>query len=78
MKIEPRQSRTKLVPPPEENQALQIIEESGLREQKEESAITELDNEIECPLCHEFMEFHSSFDKLMYSCENCTFLLKWV
>ena len=72
-----RQSRTKLVPP-EENQALEIIEESGLPEQKEEPGITELDNEIECPLCHEFMELHSSFDKLMYSCDSCSFMLKCV
>ena len=72
-----RQSRTKLVPP-EENQALEIIEESGLPEQKEEPVITELDNEIECPLCHEFMELHSSFDKLMYSCDSCSFMLKCV
>ena len=72
-----RQSRTKLVPP-EENQALEIAEESGLTEQKEEPVITELDNEIECPLCHEFMELHSSFDKLMYSCDSCSFMLKCV
>ena len=73
----PRQSRTKLVPP-EENQALEIIEDFGLTEQKEEPVITELDNEIECPLCHEIMELHSNFDKLMYSCECCSFLLKCV
>jgi hypothetical protein len=72
----PRQSRTKLVPP-EENQALEIIEDFGLTEQKEEP-VTELDNKIECPLCHEIMELHSNFDKLMYSCECCSFLLKCV
>ena len=42
----PRQSRTKLVPP-EENQALEIIEDFGLTEQKEEPVITELDSKIE-------------------------------
>ena len=72
-----RQSRTKLVPP-EENQALEIIEDFGLTEQKEEPVITELDSKIECPLCHEIMELHSNFDKLMYSCECCSFLLKCV
>lgn len=48
-----RQSRTKLVPPktePERNQVLETLEESSLPEQKEEPAIIELDNEIECPL----------------------------
>jgi hypothetical protein len=76
-----RQSRTKLVPPktqPERNQALQTLEESSVPEQKEEPMITELDNEVECPLCHEIMELHSNFDKLMYSCENCSFLLKCI
>jgi hypothetical protein len=75
-----RHSRTKLVPPkPEpENQALEILEESNLSKQKEELAITELDNEIECPRCNDIMELCSSFDKLVYSCESCNFLLRCV
>ena len=51
-----RDGRTKLVPPktePEKNQALKILEESNLPEQKEEPALTELDYEIECPRCNE-------------------------
>ena len=77
----PRQSRTKLIPPkpePEKNQALETVEESSLPDQKEEPAITELDNEIECPRCDDIMELCSSFDKLVYSCESCSFLLKCV
>ena len=76
----PRQSRAKLVPPKTEpeKQALDMLEGVSLPEQENEPAITELDNEIECPRCHEFMELQSSFDKLMYSCENCSFLLKCV
>ena len=77
----PTQSHAKLVPPKmeaEKNQVLETLEESSLAEQKEQPVLTELDNEIECPRCHEFMELHSSFDKLMYSCENCSFLLKCV
>ena len=70
----PRQSRTKLVPP-EENQALEIIEDFGLTEQKEEPVITELDNEIECPSCDDIMELSSSFDAIAYYCENCSFIL---
>jgi hypothetical protein len=75
----PRQSRVKLVPPKTEpeKQALETLEEASLSEQKEEPVLTELDNEIECPRCHEYMELHSSFDKLMYTCE-CSFLLKCV
>ncbi len=62
-----RPSRTKLVPPrpkPEKNQALETIEEANQPAQTQEPALTELDNEIECPRCHEIMELQSSFDKL--------------
>jgi hypothetical protein len=75
-----RPGRAKLVSPkPEpENQALEILEESSLPEQIAEPVITELDNEIECPRCNDIMELCSSFDKLVYSCENCSFFLKCV
>lgn len=75
-----KHSRTKLVPPKAEpeKQALETLEEPSVLEQKEEPVLTELDNEIECPRCHEYMQLHSSFDKLMYSCDNCSFLLKCV
>jgi hypothetical protein len=64
----PRQSRAKLVPPKTEpeKQALEILEEASLPEQKEQLVLTELDNEIECPRCHELMELHSSFDKIIH------------
>jgi Zn finger protein HypA/HybF involved in hydrogenase expression len=76
----PRQSRAKLVPPKTEpeKQALETLEEASIPEQKEQPVLTELDNEIECPRCHEFMELHSSFDKIMYACDSCSFLLKCV
>jgi hypothetical protein len=77
----PRHGRTKLVPPrpkPKKNQALETIEESNQSEQTQEPVLTELDNEIECPRCHEIMELQSSFDRLMYSCEACSFLIKCV
>jgi hypothetical protein len=77
----PRQSHTKLVPPktePDKNQALETLKESSLPEQKEEPELSELDMEIECPKCNEIMQLCSIFDKLMYSCETCSFLLKCV
>jgi hypothetical protein len=76
----PRYSRTKLVPPkPEpENQALETLEESDVPELEDEPVITELDNEIECPLCNDIMELNSKFDELMYFCDSCSFLLKCV
>ena len=73
-----KQSRTKLVSPKTEpaKQALEPIEESGVPEQKEEPVLSELDMEIQCPRCNEIMELRSSFDKLIYFCDNCSFLLK--
>ena len=75
-----RQSRTKLVPPKTEhkNQSLKIAEESNIPEQKEERVLSELEMEIECPRCNEIMQLCSSFDKLVYMCENCSFLLRCV
>lgn len=76
----PKQGRAKLVSPDTrtENQALEILEESSPQEQKDELVLSELDNEIECPRCSDLMELCSSFDKLVYSCESCSFLLKCV
>jgi hypothetical protein len=76
----PRHGRTKLVPPNTESAklTLETLDDPSLAEQKEEPVLTELDNEIECPRCHEYMELQSNFDKLMYSCESCSFLLKRV
>lgn len=75
-----KQGRAKLVSPDTrtENQALEIVEESSPQEQKDELVLSELDNEIECPRCSDLMELCSSFDKLVYSCESCSFLLKCV
>jgi len=45
---------------------------------EQEQVLSELDNEIECPLCHGIMNLYSKFDELLYSCESCSFLLKCV
>ena len=63
---------------PSEKQVLEIEKESNPSEQKEESVLTELDTEIECPRCNDIMELSSTFDTLAYSCENCSFILKCV
>ena len=75
-----RHNSTKLVPPKLEpkNQELEPVNEFGLQEQQEESVPIELNNEIECPRCNDIMELCSSFDKLVYNCESCSFLLKCV
>lgn len=75
-----KHSRTKLIPPKTKSKdsVVETLKESSQVEQTEEPVLTELDNEIECPRCHGVMELQSSFDKLMYSCESCSFLLKRV
>jgi hypothetical protein len=75
-----RHGRTKLVSPkPEpENQALETLEESNPPQEKKESVSTELDTEIQCPRCNDIMELHCNFDELVYSCEDCNFLLRCV
>jgi|GraSoiStandDraft_17_1057272.scaffolds.fasta_scaffold250521_2 hypothetical protein len=34
-----------------------------------------LEQEIECPRCHDIMTLHSEFDRLGYYCEECSFSL---
>ena len=34
-----------------------------------------IEQEIECPSCHDVMTLHSEFDKLGYLCEECDFSL---
>ena len=34
-----------------------------------------IEQEIECPRCHDFMTLHSEFDRLGYLCEECDFSL---
>ncbi len=75
-----KHSRTKLVLPKTkpDDAVLETLEEPGRNEQQQESVSSELDNEIECPRCHEIMELYSKFDELLYSCQSCSFLLKCV
>jgi hypothetical protein len=35
----------------------------------------EIEQEIECPRCHDVMALSSDFDKLLYFCEECSFSL---
>jgi hypothetical protein len=76
----PRHSRTKLVPPKPDpdTQAPETLEMKRTEEKTEEPVLTELDNEMECPRCNDLMELHSSFDKLVYSCDSCSFLLRCI
>ena len=75
-----KRSGTKLVPPriKPKNAVLETLGDLGTNEQEQEQepVLYELDNEIECPRCHEIMELYSKFDKLLYSCGSCSFLTK--
>jgi hypothetical protein len=62
-----------------EDERLKSSEEFKVSHQKEEdSSLSELDIETECPRCHEIMELHSDFEVLAYFCESCSFVLKCV
>jgi hypothetical protein len=73
-----KHSRTELVPLEvrQEEQSLETVEVS--QPDQSELSMSELDIEIECPLCNDIMELGSSFDTLAYLCENCSFILKCV
>ena len=42
---------------------------------EEEQTTKELEQEIECPRCHDVMALSSDFDKLLYFCQECSFSL---
>jgi len=73
-----KHSGTKLVPLEvrQEEQSLETVEVS--QTEQSEVPMSELDIEVQCPRCNDIMELCSSFDKLMYSCESCNFLLRCV
>jgi Zn finger protein HypA/HybF involved in hydrogenase expression len=68
---------TQSLGPSQKQRSFVTIEEPSL-EQNEESIMTELDQDIECPRCNDIMELNSKFDALVYYCENCSFFLKCV
>jgi hypothetical protein len=42
---------------------------------EEERTTKEIEQEIECPRCHDIMTLSSDFDKLLYFCQECSFSL---
>jgi late competence protein required for DNA uptake (superfamily II DNA/RNA helicase) len=42
---------------------------------EEEQTTKEIEQEIECPRCHDVMTLSSDFDKLLYFCQECGFSL---
>jgi hypothetical protein len=73
-----KHTRTEFVPLEVRHEEQSLETEEVSQQDQSELPMSELDIEIECPLCHELMELYSSFDKLMYSCDSCSFILKCV
>ena len=42
---------------------------------EEEQTTEQIEQEIECPRCHDVMALSSDFDKLLYFCQECSFSL---
>lgn len=52
----------------------QTLEIGSAAVKQEEKAVS-IENEIECPRCHDSMTLCSDFDRLFYSCDTCDFCL---
>lgn len=55
-------------------QALKVQSKDSVEVEKVEQ-VTSIEDEIECPRCHDSMILCSDFDKLFYSCDGCDFCL---
>jgi hypothetical protein len=49
--------------------------ESQEEHRNEGQLIKNIEQEIECPRCHDIMTLSSDFDKLLYVCQECDLLL---
>ena len=47
---------------------------SQTKEEKKNNGL-DIEQEIECPRCHDIMTLSSQFDRLCYLCEECDFHL---
>ena len=67
-----RSNKTRLIAKVEEGAKLQ--KESITEPKDEKNKNIAVDQEIECPRCHDVMTLCSDFDRLTYVCEECDFL----
>jgi hypothetical protein len=51
------------------------VESTDGQEGEKAEQVTSIENEIECPRCHDSMNLCSDFDRLFYSCDGCDFCL---
>jgi hypothetical protein len=52
-----------------------VMPASMKTEENQENLVPFLEQEIECPRCHDSMMLCSDFDNLYYVCEECDFCL---
>ena len=54
-----------------------LVSESQIRNEviQEKQVREDIENEIECPRCHDTMTLCSDFDNLYYLCDSCEFCL---
>ncbi len=53
----------------------QTLEVDSAAVKEEEQRVVSIENEIECPRCHDSMTLYSDFDRLFYTCDSCDFCL---
>ncbi len=51
------------------------VESAKVQEEGKVEQVAIIENEIECPRCHDSMTLCSDFDRLFYSCDGCDFCL---
>ena len=56
-------------------QSPEVEVELDLQAPEKEQTTKDIEQEIECPRCHDVMTLSSEFDKLLYFCQECSFSL---
>jgi late competence protein required for DNA uptake (superfamily II DNA/RNA helicase) len=64
--------RKRLLLKSEATSALPVKRSANINDNKK----IEIENEIECPRCHDIMTLSSEFDRLCYFCDECSFSLQ--
>jgi hypothetical protein len=67
-------SRSKLLTEVQKGPSQRSEHISQAKEEKKNNNL-DLEQEIECPRCHDIMTLSSQFDRLCYLCEECDFHL---
>ncbi len=55
--------------------SMEVVTQSVAADSENTEAVVEIEQEIECPRCHDEMTLCSDFDCMYYLCEECDFCL---